>query len=319
MMDQVIRDFAKQFSYQPVITNAGKLKKRTGFVVSGMGGSHLAADILQTVAPQLDIIIHRDYGLPGVELSKRLFIASSYSGNTEEVVDGLQQALKRKLAVAVVAVGGKLIAIAKKNNLPFVELPAVGIQPRSALGFSFRGLAKLMGLTTLLKQSTALATQLQPGKLEPEGKALAENFFGLIPVIYASARNYSVAYNWKIKFNETGKIPAFCNVIPELNHNEMQGFDITPATKNLGSPFTFVFLCDSADHSRIQKRMDILIQQLRSRRLPVTVLILAGSTGLEKVFQSLLVADWVAFHTAKRYRLEPEAVPMIEEFKKKMK
>ena len=318
-MDQVIRDFSKQFSYQPTITNAGKLKKRTGFVVSGMGGSHLAADILQTVTPQLDIIIHRDYGLPGVELSKRLCIASSYSGNTEEVVDGLQQAIKRKLAVAVVAVGGKLITIAKKNNLPFVELPAVGIQPRSALGFSFRGLAKLMGLTTLLKQSAALATQLQPNKLEPEGKALAQRFFGRVPVIYASARNYSVAYNWKIKFNETGKIPAFCNVIPELNHNEMQGFDIRPTTKKLGSLFTFIFLRDSADHPRIQKRMGILEQQLRRRQLPVTSLTMTGTTKLEKVFQSLLLADWAAFYTAKRYGLEPEAVPMIEEFKKKMK
>ena len=91
-MEQSIRDFPKQFEYNPVIENEANLKRQDKFVVVGMGGSHLAADLLKAANPLLDIIIQKDYGLPDIsdeELKNRLIIASSYSGNTEETIDAL--------------------------------------------------------------------------------------------------------------------------------------------------------------------------------------------------------------------------------------
>jgi len=319
MMDQAIKDFAKQFSYQPQIEGDFDNSIAQKFVVCGMGGSHLAAEVLQTIDPRLDIIIHRDYGLPFSNSDQRLVIASSYSGNTEETIDAFNQARENNLPLIAIATGGRLIELAKKNSIPYIQLPNTGIQPRSALGFSFLAMLKAMGQEDLLNQASRLAHVLKPFDLAPAGQELAEKLKGFVPIIYASARNFSLAYNWKIKLNETGKIPAFCNVLPELNHNEMTGFDVQSGSRSLSEKFYFIFLKDSDDHPQITKRLAVTEKLYQQRGLPVITLELAGESTLEKIFSSLIIADWLAFYLAAGYGLESEQVPMVEEFKQLIK
>ena len=315
-MDQAIKDFAKQFSYQPQLEGDFDNSRFQKFIVCGMGGSHLAANILKTVEPQLDLVIHSDYGLPTADLAGRLVIAMSYSGNTEEVIESFNQALEYQLPLITIAVGGRLLELAKANGVPYIQLPNTGIQPRSALGFMFLALLKAMGQEDSLNQASKLVHILKPADLEPAGRGLAEKFAGSVPIIYASNRNWSVAYNWKIKLNETGKIPAFYNVLPEMNHNEMIGFDVKDSSQELSEKFYFVFLRDPDDHPQIKKRFKVLESLYQNRGLRVEAIDLAGETVLEKIFSSLLLADWFAFYTAQNYGLESELVPMVEEFKK---
>jgi glucose/mannose-6-phosphate isomerase len=321
MMQQAILNFPKQFAWIPKIANKEYFKRKKKFIVLGMGGSHLAADILLSYDPALPIIVHSDYGLPQMdekELAKTLIIASSYSGNTEEVIDGLNEAIEKNLNVAVIAVGGKLIEIAKAKNLPYVQLPDTGIQPRSALGYGVMALLKVMNIKEGLKEAKALKKILNPKTAEQAGRELAQKLKNYVPVMYTSTRNCAVAYNWKIKFNETGKIPAFYNVLPELNHNEMTGYDVKDATKELSAKFYFIFLKDQSDDARVQKRMEILKKLYEDRGLPVIVLGMSGETIFAKIFSSLLLADWTAVYTAEQYGLESEQVPMVEEFKRMM-
>src|SRR3989339_2200595 len=109
MMEKIISDFPKQFEYQPVIENSSSYKASNKFVLCGMGGSHLQANVLQTIKPTVDIIIHSDYGLPAIDLSDRLIIISSYSGNTEETIDAFNLAIEKSLSIIVISIGGKLI------------------------------------------------------------------------------------------------------------------------------------------------------------------------------------------------------------------
>ena len=330
-MRQAIIDFPKQFEFDPVIERAGELRQMPAVIVSGMGGSHLAADLLKSARPSLNLFIHRDYGLPPMQeayFKNCLFIASSYSGNTEEVLDGLGEAEKKGMTVAALSVGGQLEKLAREQNLPYVKLPDTSIQPRSALGFSLLALVKLMGLEQELTELHALSHALDAGKAEQQGIALSEQLSGHIPVVYASGRNEAVAYNWKIKCNEIGKIPAFYNVFPELNHNEMTGFsaeggsasggDAPVGTRALIEKFHFIFLRDSEDDPHIIKRMDICRDLYMQRGVPVTDVMLEGSTRWERIFNSLLVADWFSFYTGTSYGVETEQVPMVEEFKKAM-
>lgn len=317
MMENAIKDFAKQFRFKPEIKNADRYAPTNWFVVCGMGGSHLAGDILASVEPKVGLLIHRDYGLPTLTYGGTI-IVSSYSGNTEETLDAYAEARRRELPLIAIAVGGTLIEQAQTDGVPYIQLPDTGIQPRSALGFSFMAMLKACGLNELLTEAAAL-NGLKPLSYKTAGKDLAKKLKGKVPVIYSSARNYAVGYNWKIKLNETGKLPAFSNVFPELNHNEMTGFDAaSPATKRLAKSFSFIFLTDSEDHPRTQKRMATLEQLLTKRELPVTTVALEGSSRLEKIFCSLLTADWLAVTLAKKYHVEAEQVPMIEEFKKLM-
>lgn len=318
-MRDAILNFSKQFAYEPVIENADKLPRKNSFIVIGMGGSHLNADLLHAVDPACDVVSHRDYGLPEVsekKLRDSIIILSSYSGNTEEVLDAYDESKKKKLDRAVIAVGGTLIDMAKADGIPHVQLPNTGIQPRSALGLSAMALFKLVGKNDLIHDMHALAERIDPSAIESQGKKLADELSGHVPVIYSSRRNETIAWNWKIKLNETGKIPAFYNVFPELNHNEMTGFDVKDATKDLSAQFFFIMLRDSDDHPQVQKRMEVCAQLYRDRGLQVRMIDLKGKSHLEKIFSSLMLADWTSVYTAEQYELESEQVPMVEEFKR---
>jgi len=316
-MYEAIKNFSEQFSYQPEIQNAEKLSSYKWYTVCGMGGSHLAADILKMYNSSLTLTIHKNYGLPWPDkmLKGSLVIASSYSGNTEEVIDSYQKAKEARLALAVVSVGGKLIEMAKEDQIPYIQLPDIGIQPRSALGFSLKALMVLMKEEKGLRELEKLS-EMKPEEFEDQGKSIAKIIEGKIPVIYSSEENKPIAYNWKIKFNETGKIPAFCNFFPELNHNEMTGFDFVKKTKKLSEQFSFIFLEDPSDNSRIQKRMKITKKLFEDRGLSVINIKIEANALFDKIFSSLVLADWAAYHTAKINGAEPEQVPMVEEFKK---
>ncbi|OGL87503.1 hypothetical protein A3I40_01935 [Candidatus Uhrbacteria bacterium RIFCSPLOWO2_02_FULL_48_12] len=333
MLAQAIKDFPKQFAFKPTIENKGGLKSAAKFVVCGMGGSNHATDVLKAWKPELDIVVHRDYGLPVLsDLNNRLIIICSYSGNTEETIDAFNTAKENNLSVAVIAKGGKLIDLAKEHNVPYIVLPDTGIQPRSAIGFMFMSLMKLMGDEADLQKSSALASILKPDRTEGTGRALAKKLTGRVPVIYSSSRNFAVANNWKVKFTENTKIPAFMNVLPELNHHEMNGFSAQGGSlpdgwrgasggdvstrRMLLEKFHFIFLRDDEDNPRVIKRMAVLQKMYADRGLPVEVVNLSGQSRLEKIFTSLLLADWTSLALAEIYGIDPEPVPMVEEFKK---
>ncbi|MBI2642472.1 MAG: bifunctional phosphoglucose/phosphomannose isomerase [Candidatus Wildermuthbacteria bacterium] len=318
-MEEAIKNFPKQFEWEPVIENKDKLKSYQGYVLAGMGGSHLQGDVFQTVVPGFNLSVHQDYGLPSwpLEVLKNyLVIASSYSGNTEETVSVFEEAVEKGVPIAVLATGGKLLELAKKHSAPYIQVPDMGIQPRAALGFTFLALAKMVGREDIVSEARKLASVLNVETARTKGEELAKVLRGKIPVVCASQKNYSLAYNWKIKFNETGKIPAFYNLFSELNHNEMTGFDVIESTRPLSEKFHFIFLQDSNDHPQIQKRMEITKKLYEERELKVEMISLEGRSALERMFSSLLIADWTAYHIALHYGTEPEQVPMVEEFKK---
>jgi len=321
-MKESILKFAEQFSYQPELINPDKISnKYENFILGGMGGSHLAAGILRANNPGLNLYIHRDYGIPEYDddfNKKSLFIASSYSGNTEEVLDFADEAYSKGYDILVISTGGKLIEFAKDNNLSYIQIPNTGIQPRLALGFSTIALASII-VPELVPELQLLENKIDSEKFEKDGAELANILEGKTPIIFTSTKNRSIAYNWKIKMNETGKVPAYCNVFPELNHNEMQGYDFIDKNKKLSENFHFIFIISSDEHPRILKRMEILETQLQNKGLSVNNLFLDGDTRFEKIFNSLLLADWTALGLAKAYGTEPEQVPLIEDFKKKIK
>lgn len=319
-MRKAIEEFARQFEFEPVIEQKGSFNplKFSEFVVPGMGGSQLAADLLHRINPKLNLLSHRTYGLPDVpevDFKDTLIIASSYSGNTEETVDALEEAVRRGLAVAAIATGARLIELATKHNIPYVKIPATGIQPRSALGYSFLGFLKLMGQEELIRKAHGLANSLDVKGMEGQGKDLAKNLQGYVPVIYASAANMPLAYIWKIKFNETGKIPAFYNVVPEMNHNEINSYS---SSKDLSRPFHFIFLESPEDHPRIKKRMQVMKMLYEKWKLPFTIIHLEGQNELHEIFSNLVLADWAAYHVGEMYNHETQLVPVVEEFKKLM-
>ena len=321
MMEKALKDFHKQFDYRPEIKNKQKLRKYEKYIVVGMGGSALSAGLLKTAYPNLNLIIHKSYGLPVIhheDKAKTLIIASSFSGNTEETIDGFKEALSQKIDVAAITTGGKLKDMAEKNKVPLVVVPDIGIEPRLATGYS---LNSILGLIDHVehKKLSSLVKSLNSKKEEEKARVLTEKILDKVPIIYSSARNEAIAYYWKIALNESGKIPAFCNFFPELNHNEMNSYESIKTTETLGEKFHFIFLKDQTDHPRIIKRMEVCKKLYEDLGYKVEVVNLEGGLIWQRIFSSILMAGWVALYISKYYGTEPEKVPMIETFKKLIK
>ena len=308
--------FPKQFGYEPEVHSQGPVAKFDKFGLFGMGGSGLLADTLLYFKPSLDIVSHKSYGLPNSDLSGRLLIFVSYSGHTEETIDSFKAALSNGHHLAVIATGGELLKLAKKLGILYVQLPQVGLQPRVALGHQLRAVLKLMGEESLYKEVGVIGKALKIAGIAKEGSALAKKIGEKLPVIYASLENQLIAYNWKIRFNETAKIPAFFNVVPEMNHNELNGFDVKKGTKDLSSKMHFFFIEDANDHPKIRKRMTVMQKLYEDNGLSLTKVKLIGKNRIEKFLNGITLADWAAYHTAEVFGSDPDNVPIIEKFKK---
>ncbi|MEI6494646.1 MAG: SIS domain-containing protein [bacterium] len=318
-MYESIKDFSEQFKWSPETVNGDKLGKYSKYILAGMGGSHLAGGIINIAWPEIDLWIHRDYGLPIIpkdEKEKTLIIVSSYSGNTEEVISCLEEALAEGQDVAVVADSGRLLEIAKEKGLPYIDLPATGIQPRMATGFSLLAIMKLIGDEGKLREISELGGLLYPLNYEEQGRDLADKLKNWIPIIYSSARNKPLAYIWKITMNETGKSMAFFNAFSELNHNELEGFDMLERNPELAGKFKFIFLKDTADHERVGTRMEVMKKILEKKGFEVIWLDLTDSNRLLRIFGSIMLAAWTSLNIAETAGFDPAAVPTIEEFKR---
>ncbi|MDP3953994.1 MAG: bifunctional phosphoglucose/phosphomannose isomerase [bacterium] len=316
-MHESIKKFNEQFRFNPEIKNRDNFKPTRKFIIAGMGGSNIASDFLWIYRPELEIISHRSYGLPIVKnITDYTVIVSSYSGNTEEAVNSYNEARDKGLSVILITVGGKLLELAKEQDTPYIQMPDTGIQPRMALGFSFMAMLKALSDEDGLREANKLTEGLNLDS-ELAGKSLAEKIEGKIPIIYSSTINGPLARDWKINFNENGKIPAFFNIWPELNHNEMTGFG---EVKELSNNFYFIFLKDLSDLPQIQNRMDITSKLFSDKNLAMENVVLDNDRGLlYKIFSSVILSLWASYYTAKNYGLDPEKVPMVEEFKRLIK
>jgi glucose/mannose-6-phosphate isomerase len=312
---EIIKNYPKQFEYDPEII--GEIPKDIKyFIISGMGGSHLAADILENFFN--NIFVHSNYKLPNLHeeiLKKSLIITLSHSGNTEETIDSFETARKRKLKIIAISTGNKLIELAKKHKITYIQLPKKNIPPRLSLGYHTMALLKIIDVNNVITNSfKKLSKTLEINKLEKLAIKIYPKLKNKIPIIYSSEKNKFLAYNFKIKFNETSKIPSFYNFFPELNHNEIEMLEYKK------QPFIFIFLYDKKDHLRIQKRMIITEKIFKKKKMDIIKIKINTNKGRgHEIFSMLILGDFISYYLAKFYKRDPEKVKIIEQFKEIMK
>ena len=74
-----------------------------------------------------------------------------------------------------------------------------------------------------------------------------------MPVIAGAGLTAPIAYRWKTQINENAKQPCFSHELPELDHNEIVGWE---GAREVGR-FSAVFLDDSDAHPRVKERMEL--------------------------------------------------------------
>lgn len=300
-------------------------------VVAGMGGSGLAA-IAAKNWPGLSIpyeAVH-DYKLPDFVDQNTLVICSSYSGNTEETLSCLEQALESteeaQPMVVVVASGGKMLDIARDKNLPFIALPG-GFQPRMTFGYQLRALCEIFEQARLQGGVVEQLSQVSEWlKKEVEAwmptvrtnanqaKQLALECIGKSQVIYAGPKLFPAAYKWKISFNENAKNVAWCGQFPEFNHNEFLGWSSHPMQK----PYAVIDLRSNLEHPQVQKRFEVTERLLSGKRPAPLVVQVKGETVLQQLLWTIALGDFVSLYTALLNGLNPTPVDLVEKFKQEI-
>lgn len=324
-MEKIISEFTKQF--QAGFNIGKKIKIRNNFqgiCICGMGGSGLPGSLLLSWLKEIKIpiIIHRDYGLPSSINKNWLILAISYSGNTEETISAVKEAIKKRINCVFISSGGELANIAKKHKIPYAFVPP-GIPPRLALGYQFSALVGILSENKLIKcekkELLNIENKINSKGLKKDAKILAKNLKGKIPLIYSSNRFKAIARIWKIALNENSKIPSFWNYFPELNHNEMVGFTKNKMTDSLLKIFYFLILKSENDSTKNKKRMFLTAELLKKQGINGKIISLKGENILEEMVSSIILANWISYFLSIHYKIDPIPVDLVEEFKRRMR
>lgn len=300
-------------------------------VLAGMGGSALAAQIAKIWLKSeltLPFEIIKTYDLPNYVGKNTLVIISSYSGNTEETLSCLDQAVERSAQIGILSSGGELVSKAIKGKIAHVPLP-IKVPPRMAVIYQLKALIVLLvnfGITDKNKLSAisdtfdwlheeSLKWSAEVPTSDNYAKQLAMHTVGKTAIFFCGTLSYPAAYKWKTCFNETAKNLAFLCEFPEFNHNEILGWTSHPIEK----PFVVFDIISNLEHSQIKKRFEISDRLLSGMRPKSTVIKLAGNSLIEQLLWSSILADFVSIYLAILNNVNPNSTVLIEKLKLELK
>jgi len=309
------------------ISKPGKINN---LVISGMGGSAISGDIISLVLrnkADIPVFVNRNYGCPKFVGTGTLFIALSYSGNTEETISAFKEALQKGARIISVASGGELKELSVKNKVPFIEIPK-GLPPRAALGYllscAFNILNKcgIFSIKEDIEEAKKLLKQLSrkygaacPLR-ENEVKQMAVRLHGKVPVILAcEGTTYAAGLRWKTQLNENGKMTAILSVFPELDHNDLVSFSFL---KQGGHDLSFVVLRDEEDLERMKKRIEITKSLISGNVGGIAEVWSQGDCLLARIMSLIFYGDHLSVYLAALSGIDPTPVEIIEKLKKEL-
>ena len=296
-----------------------------GLVVAGMGGSAIGGALARAALGDhlsRPIFVTRAYGLPTWTTPDTMVLCASYSGNTEETLACYESAGALGARRTVATTGGRLGEMARADGVPLIPLPA-GFQPRAAVAYMIVAaleVAALCGagprLTSEIDVAASHSEQLvsEWGPDAPEdslAKEIARGLFGTAPVVAGAGLTAPIAYRWKTQINENAKQPCFTHELPELDHNEIAGWE---GAHEVGR-FAAVFLDDSDAHPRVKARMDLTERLIAGNAAASFRLETRGQTTMERVISLVLLGDLVSIYLAALRGVDPGPVKVIDELK----
>jgi glucose/mannose-6-phosphate isomerase len=296
-----------------------------GLVVAGMGGSAAGGTLARAALGDLlsrPIFPARAYGLPPWTTPDTTVLCASYSGNTEETLACYEAAGALGARRVAVTSGGRLAELARADDVPVIPVPG-GFQPRAAVAYMMVAAletAALCGAAPRIgSEVDVAAAHIEDCVAEwaPEGppdslpKEVARSLLGVIPVIVGAGLTAPVATRWKTQVNENAKLPCFAQELPELNHNEIVGWEGAGGLAR----FSVVFLDDSDTHPRVRTRLE-LTERLIADWLHATRRITTrGQTSIERVVSAVLLGDLVSLYLAVLRGVDPGPVPTLDAIK----
>jgi len=289
-------------------------------LIAGMGGSGIGASIVTEWAQnqsKYPIKITKDYSIPAFVNEQTLFIASSYSGNTEETLAAAQHAQSKGAQVYVICSGGLLETDAIKNQFPFLKIPD-GMPPRAALGYSLTLLAQLfhlLGIASFPKLSFDAAANLiiqEQDNIKAEALVIAQKIHQTIPVVFCSEGFEGSSIRACQQFNENAKMLCWHSVVPEMNHNELVAWN--KKYTNLSA----LFVRSNLEFYRNTKRLDILQNHVKPYVVEQIILQTKGQNLVEQNIYLIHLVDWISFYASELNEVDVNDIEVLINLKKEL-
>jgi glucose/mannose-6-phosphate isomerase len=296
-----------------------------GLVVAGMGGSAIGGALaLAALGDRIvrPVALARGYTLPPWTTPDTMVLCASYSGNTEETLAVYDAAGALGARRIVATTGGKLAQAARRDGVAVIPLPG-GFQPRAAVAYSLVVALEAAGLSGAGERLraeidvAAARTEQLVADWGPDGpddslpKQLARALHGTVPQIAGAGLTAPIAYRWKTQINENAKVPCFAHELPELDHNELVGWE---GAMELGR-FAAVFLDDCDLHPRIRQRIELTRGLVASHAAGTYRVESMGETAIERLISLVLLGDLVSLYLAVLRGVDPTPVAVLDQLK----
>lgn len=321
-MKRLIAAFPENLTEGLAIATMNPLKQRyskfENIIICGMGGSGIGGKLVASwVADEIDIpiVFCQDYKLPNFVNEKTLIIASSYSGNTEEVISNVRIGKDKNASIIGICSGGKLQAFCSEFDYECIIVPG-GNPPRTALGFSVIQLTHILIELDLISKEKLNEFNLAKNllisdneEIHKEAKALAQFINGKELLIYCESKDQEIAVRARQQFNENCKILVNHHVIPEMNHNELVGW------YGGDNRYAVLFLNTADWHPQNEKRLAFSMKTLKAKTSHMMTLTAKGNTRLVRSLYLISIIDWASLYLAEKNSIDSVYIEVINELK----
>ncbi len=288
-------------------------------IITGMGGSGIGADLVESLAfgrVPIPITVSKGYNIPQFVSPHTLFIACSYSGNTEETLAAVNKGMLKRAHIICVTSGGKMLEMAKEYNLFYIQIPDGSSSPRAQLGYLMISLLYALYHTNLIgaafiKETENSIEYLDRGEkaIQSEAELIAKKLRGKLPIIYCDERLRAMATRFQNQINENAKQMAHVNTFPEMNHNEIVGWHFP---ENILQQSQVIYLYSDHDHERVEKRMEICRDIFEKRSNPIIDIVAEGASLLEQYYYLIHLTDWISYFLAKENNVDPDPEEAVD-------
>ncbi|MBC8226548.1 MAG: bifunctional phosphoglucose/phosphomannose isomerase [Gammaproteobacteria bacterium] len=286
-------------------------------IIMGMGSSAIAGLIMKDISPHLEIIVERNYFPNAIIDEHTLLIICSYSGNTEESLSYYNHASALTNNIFGITSGGKLLKLLQKDNYNYCVLPE-GYPPRSILGYTLAVLIKLLDEDELLELLNVELLQEYSDMFSLEDSevfSLAKNIHSTFPVIVTEEDLSSIGYRLKCQLNENSKMLSYNVTLPEMNHNEIVGWESSLTKKDL---FSLIWI-DITFPANI-KRMDITNRILTNKNSYSHHIEIPSDfkSDLSGLFYLINYLDWLSYWCGHLNDVDISSIKSIDILKKEL-
>jgi glucose/mannose-6-phosphate isomerase len=302
----------------------GRAAQFGAVAVAGMGGSGISAKIVQGLLfdeSPAPLYVCNDYDIPAAVSAKTLFVAVSYSGDTEETLSAYEQARRRGCRVVAITQGGELGRRAARHGYPVAPVPG-GMPPRAALGHLFSTLLvslERLGVCEGQQRGLEEAVRLMRSRRKPwlvRARTIAKHLAGRLPVVYSTSRMLdAVADRWRCQLNENAGVLCHTSSFPEHNHNEIVGMG---RPEHPGRQNVVIAMLDRETHPRTRFRLESVLD-IAGQSYELAMRIESeGRSRVARIFSLIMLGDFVSVELARLEGKDAMEIKRIDELKRRM-